>query len=339
MATESLADKLKRGDVKETVLKTVQLDGQAVLKIMKHCNESLPQLVTGQLLGLDVGQTLEVTDCFPFPSTAGDDATDQESAGASYQLDMMRCLREVNVDNNTVGWYQSTILGSYQTVELIETFVNYYENIKKCVCIVYDPQRAARGSPALKAIRLKDTFIAKFKEGKLTLKDMREAALGWKDVFQEIPIKIHNSTLVQALVTELAHDSVANQGDYDRLNLGVAPFLEKNLESLLECVDDLVSEQQKVSLYHRNSARMEQQKAIWLQKRKQENAARRAAGEEPLPEEDPVLHKPIPELSQLDNYLITNQINNFCEQISAASANGLQKLYVAQALQAGAGAW
>ena len=48
-------------------LKTVQLDGQVVLKIMQHCNEALPQLVTGQLLGLDVGLTLEVTDCFAFP--------------------------------------------------------------------------------------------------------------------------------------------------------------------------------------------------------------------------------------------------------------------------------
>lgn len=48
-------------------LKTVQLDGQVVLKIMQHCNEYLPQLVTGQLLGLDVGLTLEVTDCFAFP--------------------------------------------------------------------------------------------------------------------------------------------------------------------------------------------------------------------------------------------------------------------------------
>ncbi len=49
------------------LLKTVQLDGQVILKIMQHCNESLPQLVTGQLLGLDVGHTLEVTDCFAFP--------------------------------------------------------------------------------------------------------------------------------------------------------------------------------------------------------------------------------------------------------------------------------
>lgn len=36
-------------------------------------------------------------------------ATEEEEGGATdggadYQLDMMRCLREVNVDNNTVGW-------------------------------------------------------------------------------------------------------------------------------------------------------------------------------------------------------------------------------------------
>ena len=29
---------------------------------------------------------------------------DESEDGATYQLDMMRCLREVNVDNNTVGW-------------------------------------------------------------------------------------------------------------------------------------------------------------------------------------------------------------------------------------------
>lgn len=50
-------------------LQVVQLEGQVVLKIAKHCKETLNTnaVVTGQLLGLDVGQTLEVTDCFPFP--------------------------------------------------------------------------------------------------------------------------------------------------------------------------------------------------------------------------------------------------------------------------------
>jgi translation initiation factor 3 subunit H len=70
-AAASVADLLKREAPKETALRTVQLDGQVVLKIVRHCNSSLPQLVTGQLLGLDVGQTLEVTDCFAFPVSQG----------------------------------------------------------------------------------------------------------------------------------------------------------------------------------------------------------------------------------------------------------------------------
>jgi len=49
----------------EKPLREVHLEGLALLKIIKHCGSQLS--VTGQLLGLDVGQTLQVTDCFPFP--------------------------------------------------------------------------------------------------------------------------------------------------------------------------------------------------------------------------------------------------------------------------------
>jgi hypothetical protein len=35
----------------------------------------------------------------------GNEEDDAADDSAAYQLDMMRCLREVNVDNNTVGWY------------------------------------------------------------------------------------------------------------------------------------------------------------------------------------------------------------------------------------------
>jgi len=98
-------------------INTVYLDGVVVLKIIQHCKDNLPDLVTGQLLGLDVDTNLEVTNCFPFP-TRDDDGDDE---GAEYQIDMMRCLREVNVDNNTVGWYQSTFLGTYLNESMIET--------------------------------------------------------------------------------------------------------------------------------------------------------------------------------------------------------------------------
>lgn len=51
----------------DKALRELRLEGNVVLKIVKHCQESQPFLVTGQLLGLDIGSSLEVTDCFPFP--------------------------------------------------------------------------------------------------------------------------------------------------------------------------------------------------------------------------------------------------------------------------------
>lgn len=53
--------------------------------------------------------------------------------------------------------------------------------------------------------------------------------------------------------------------------------------------------------------------------------ARKATGEEPLPEEDPSnpVFKPLPEPSRLDSFLITNQISNYCNQINGYVANSV----------------
>lgn len=37
------------------------------MQILKHGREAAPQIVTGSLLGLDIGSTMEVTHSFPFP--------------------------------------------------------------------------------------------------------------------------------------------------------------------------------------------------------------------------------------------------------------------------------
>ena len=60
---------------------------------------------------------------------------------------------------------------------------------------------------------------------------------------------------------------------------------------------------------------------------------RRAAGEDPLPEEDPVLFKPIQEPNPLDVFLLNNQISNCCEQLNQVSATSLQKLHLVESLQ------
>ncbi|XP_010913059.1 eukaryotic translation initiation factor 3 subunit H isoform X2 [Elaeis guineensis] len=257
-----------------------------------------------------------------------------EADGANYQLEMMRCLREVNVDNNTVGWYQSTLLGSFQTVELIETFMNYQENIRRCVCIVYDPSRSNQGVLALKALKLTDSFMNLYRNNNFTGEKLREKKLSWVDVFEEIPIKVSNSALISAFMTELEPDSPVTQCDYDRLKLSTAPYMERNLEFLIECMEDLNSEQNKFQYYYRNLSRQQAQQQAWLQKRRTENMARKAAGEEPLPEEDPSnpIFKPIPEPSRLDSYLITNQIANYCNQINGVAGQSFNKLYLMKAL-------
>lgn len=57
-----------------------------MLKIIKHCRENLPELVTGQLLGLDVNSTLEVTNSFPFPQREEEASVDEAESGAKYSL-------------------------------------------------------------------------------------------------------------------------------------------------------------------------------------------------------------------------------------------------------------
>lgn len=245
----------------------------------------------------------------------------------------MRCLREVNVDNNTVGWYQSTYMGSFQTVELIETFLNYQENIKRCVCIIYDPVRSGQGVLALKALKLSEDFMELYRSQSLSGEKLREKNMAWTHIFEEIPVKISNSALVSSLMTELEPEAPATQCDFDRLVLSTNPFMEKNLEFLIECMDDLSMEQQKFQYYYRNLSRQQAQQQAWLQKRRTENAARRASGEEPLPEEEPnnPVFKILPEPSRLDSYLITNQISNYCSQVNGFAGQSLSKLYLMDA--------
>lgn len=146
--------------------------------------------------------------------------------------------------------------------------------------------------------------------------------------------------------------------DFDQLGLSMAPFLEKNLEFLNECMDDLASESQKargtcsdsplpsrlpadlprplsqVAYHVRSVARQQAQQAAWITKRRAENVNRRASGQEPLPEEEPgnPLFKPLPEPSRLDGFLIVNQVSNYCTQIEQYGAKSLQKLYTAEGL-------
>lgn len=82
---------------------------------------------------------------------------------------MLRCFGDMNLDSQAVGWYQSTYMGSFVNMAMIDTQFDYQQNIKQSVVIVYDPLRSRRGSLALKAYRLSDKFMELYKEKKFNM--------------------------------------------------------------------------------------------------------------------------------------------------------------------------
>jgi len=278
--------------------------------------------VTGQLLGLDVDTTLEVTNCFPFPARYDDQEEETDEVGAEYQRDMMRCLREVNVDNNAVGWYTSTYLGSFLSEGMIETQYNYQATIKKCVVIVFDPLKTSQGLLSLEAYRLTQPFMNLYKQQSFsktfTKESFEEAGLSFSDIFEQIPIKIHNSHLINGLLYDLK-DSDITSAHFERLNLSTNPFLEKTLEFLTECLDDLAAEQNKYQYYQKN-----------LQRQQHNYLKKKGDGEE---EEETQTFKHVQQPNRLESLLITNQINNYCEQINTFVGTGFAKMFLYGGMQ------
>jgi len=155
----------------------------------------------------------------------------------------------------------------------------------------------------------------------------------WRDIFEEVPITIRNSHLVNACLFELEDSSLfssdRNFGSYELLDLETNSFLEKNLESLIDSVEELSNEQSKFYFYQRNL----QKQAAYRQKRKQEIATRRLAGEEELPEEEEGAYKAPVEPSSLKSLLKTNQILTYCDQINQFSGQSFSKLFLLSGLK------
>jgi len=290
----------------------VQLDGLVVIKVIKHCREHRPQLVTGQLVGLDLENTLEVTNSFPFQSKVSEDEDEDvekiASEGAEYQAKMLRCFQEVNIDHNIVGWYSSNYMGQFFNEMTIATQYSYQERAPKSIVLVYDPIKTSQGSLSLKAYRLSEAFMNLYKTQSFSKESLVKANVSFNDIYEEIPILIHNALLVNAFLLEL-EESGNMDCDFERFNLSTNPFLEKNLESLIESLDDLGAEQTKLQYWQKNLQRQQ--------------AKRR---------DDPNW-KQMTEPSRLDSLLLTNQINSYCRQIKQFSGSSFAKLWLVGGVQ------
>jgi len=309
----------------EPPITEVHIEGLAVLKIVKHCQESLPQLVTGSLLGLaQESGVLEITHAFPFPEprdavvadTKVKPEAEEEAAaidGHEFQLEMMRMLRDNNCDNNCVGWYQSMYLGSYSTHTLVENQLSYQTDLSpNAVVVLYDPVQTAHGTLVLKCFRLTQECVRLKASG-------RNDYLDPKQIFEELPVHLSNPSLAKAFLFDVAD---GKHGDYrstldctfDRLDLSTNPFLEKHLEFLCTWVDDLITEQHKFHYFARTLSRDKN----FVKKKKSEEQDAWNTTEAP---------------KRMESLLISNQIRSYCDQVDRFAGGGFSKLFLAGGLQ------
>uniref|UniRef100_A0A8C3GV71 Eukaryotic translation initiation factor 3 subunit H n=20 Tax=Passeriformes TaxID=9126 RepID=A0A8C3GV71_CORMO len=316
----------------DSAVKQVQIDGLVVLKIIKHYQEEGQgnEVVQGVLLGLVVDDRLEITNCFPFPQHTEDDADFDE---VQYQMEMMRSLRHVNIDHLHVGWYQSTYYGSFVTRALLDSQFSYQHAIEESVVLIYDPIKTAQGSLSLKAYRLTPKLMEVCKEKDFSPEALKKANIAYENMFEEVPIVIKNSYLINVMLWELEKKSaVADR--HELLSLASSNHLGKSLQLLMDRVDEMSQDIVKYNTYLRNVSKQQQQKHQYQQRRQQENIQRQSRGEPPLPEEDiNKLFKPPQPPPRMESLLIAGQINTYCQNIKEFNAQNLGKLFMAQALQ------
>lgn len=324
----------KRGTSKsDRPVEYVQIDGLVALKIIKHCQEEGAggtDLVQGVLLGLVEDDRLEVTNCFPFPRHSEEEDFDE----VDYQMDMMKKLRSVNVDHLHVGWYQSTYFGMYLNRALLDSQFNYQQSIEESIVLIYDPLRTSKGHLSLKALRLTRQMMALYAERDFSSEAVKKSQVNFESLFDEIPIVVKNSHLVNSLCCELEEMNRDASSAYNFLDLATGSVLEKNLRLLMECVDEMSQDANRYVNFQRQNAKQTQAKEQYLAKRKHENAMRKQRGEEPLPDEDiNKLFKPLQAPPRLEALLWASQISCYTDQITEFATQSFGKLFMADSVQ------
>lgn len=313
-------------------LREVHIDGLAVLKIMKHCNDNLPTLVSGSLLGVDVDGVLEVTYAYPFPVPKGNEETGYDMRdGVEYQKDMMLRLRDMNIDDNSVGWYQSTYLGTMCSNDVVGyqySFQTSEDLSDNSAVIMYDPISSADGGKlAIKAFRLTDKFI-----------EMRRKKLNKfidpSEILQELPIKIknrgHTAAFVRCVQDSHRDTLLTSQAESLTMTNG-SSYADRNLELMNSWLEDLSEENRKFAVYAKNSYKVRAEHIKWVGKRLAENHQRQQDGEDLLPMSVERFHeKPMPECPEprTEPLLMISQVGKYADQTNAYVDSTLQKIAV-----------
>ncbi|GAO18505.1 uncharacterized protein UV8b_06615 [Ustilaginoidea virens] len=346
---------------KDGPFQAVQVEALVVMKIAKHCSSTFPTIATGSIVGMDRNNLLEVTNTFHFPTldnttTEGHQnetslvaaAAPRQKANIVYQTEMIRYLKEVNVDANNVGWYTSATMGNFVNMSFVENQYHYQKDNDRAIALVHDTSKSSHGNLTLRAFRLTNTFMAAYKEGKFTTEILQKSRLTFRDILTELPITVHNSHLLTCFlhqmpappateeieqpnsISELKREPVKAPlyPSVDNLDLAIDPFLEKTCDLLLESIESHYTDLNNFQYYQRQVTREQGKISQWQSKRKAENAQRAAAKQPLLPEDEwQRLFKMPQEPSRLEGMLNAKQVEQYSKQVDGFTSNISAKMF------------
>ncbi|KAJ1610041.1 eIF3 [Cryptosporidium canis] len=337
----------------KTTISSVEADISAILRIIKHCTENYSQMnATGQLLGMEYGNKLEITASFQLPTRedllpslmsnySGGKLDKSEKLDLEerlteevdkYQTAMIELMHEIRSDCFVLGWYQLMRLDDLQDHGIISTLLSYYNNIegKNAVLLSVDPDLLIQGKKnAFKAFTLNSEYASRLEDDEDNFHIFKNAS--FEDILTEVPIYIKYPVLSEAFLLDwMTSDVLQSTIDYSELSINTKTPLDLNEKALLnlaESIDVLSMEQEKLYKGHRDYNKQQYLIKQMAERRRIENEQRKLKGETPLPVDTESIKKVDPP-NPLPVILVSKYVESQCNEINFSSKESLTKVLI-----------
>ena len=186
-----------------------------------------------------------------------------------YNDNVLQSFRQVNIDSHVVGWYTISFQEAHYSSHVIDT-MHMYQNVlgEHSVCLLFDPLKSLQGKLYLKALRLKPALMRMLKENadkkEFSQHIINSYGVTSMDIFQELPVSIHNCHLVDQFLWELGRSNEFQSGTTEEnlvaRDMALSPYQNIHAGGLVESAETVLAELQKyLQLTRRNRQQAEGQ--------------------------------------------------------------------------------
>lgn len=295
---------------------SIDIQGSVLLSVIRHTSENYPSLYSGSLIGFeDDNGSIDVTHAYPFPYPDQFEGGSLRSrSGNKYQQEILDALKSLGQGVEFQGWFQSTISGNFVTSLLIEALAQQQLTNKNAFILIYNMASVGK-ELELKAVRLSENFLNTYLDGKWKTKDLESHKLSFFNIFDEIPVTIHNQQLVN-LYLAASEETVASN-EFENLNFSSnSNITTQLLENLYSQIDSYNFDQTNFNYYQRQLQKEHTKVLQWKQTRKNENAERAKIGEPDLDMNEWHSHFRLPAgPSRFNNTLQSRAIDELADDI------------------------